>query len=71
MSFWDYLATPGGQELTHVVVLLVAALAALLSAWAGRIAHKNSKLLNGHLTQHLRDMELRRHPLGPVEPPPS
>lgn len=71
MTLWDYLATPGGQELTHVVVLLVAGLAALLSAWAGRIAHKNSKLLNGHLAQHLRDLELGRHPPEPVDPPPS
>lgn len=53
MSLWDWLATPTGQGVAHAVEIVLIALGAVLSAWAGAIARHNRELLNGHLRQHM------------------
>lgn len=51
-----FLQTPEGVELTHAVIALLVAIAAVLSAYAARISHTNRKLLDGHLQAHLDEM---------------
>lgn len=40
MSVWDFLATPQGGELVHAAILLLSALAALVSAYAAAKAQQ-------------------------------
>jgi hypothetical protein len=53
-EFLAYLSTPAGAELEHSIILLITAVAAILSAVAMEISRRNSSKLNGHMEQHMR-----------------
>lgn len=53
MTFWDWLSSPVGSELTRVVILLIAAFTGWLN-WRVRQHQKElQKQLDGHLELHL------------------
>jgi hypothetical protein len=54
VTLFDYLLTPIGMELTHAVIVLIVAAAALMSYAAHRVSSKNQEMLNGHLEEHQR-----------------
>ena len=49
MTLFDWLATPGGAEFSHAVVLLVVSAAAYLSYLAHRTAGKTQDKLDEHI----------------------
>ena len=73
MSFFDWLGTAQGVELTHAVIVLLVAVAGYLSYLAKQQSNANATLLNNHLDEHVKAALLDRfgHAATPAEPPPG
>lgn len=60
MTFYDWLVSPSGVELTHAIILLVTAVAAYVSFLAHRQSSQNAEMLNSHLEKHIADATASR-----------
>lgn len=52
MTFFDWLASPGGVQLEHAVVILLLSAAAWFAKMARDQSRDNARLLNGHIEEH-------------------
>jgi hypothetical protein len=52
LTFWDFLTSPTGQELTHAFVVLILAIATYLTYLAHRQVKANAERLDDHIAEH-------------------
>lgn len=52
MTVWDFLLSPAGQELSHLVVAIAIAITGWGTFRTHHQAKQNAEKLNGHLDQH-------------------
>lgn len=53
MTFFDWLASPAGLDLVHALIVALLALSGWFTYKAKQRADDNSRLLNGHLVEHV------------------
>lgn len=54
-TIFDWLATPGGIELEHAVIILILAVAGYLTAKSHSVINDVSQKVDDHMEQHVMD----------------
>jgi hypothetical protein len=69
VGIFEFLQTPIGIELTHAVIGLLVAITLFVTYEARERAKAADIKMDGHLQQHVRDAEMARALLEPLDDP--